>query len=107
MFGSTIVVCAEIEDPNWRWLQTSLSDTGVTFEIVRCTRRNALERIAPSGFARLRGCFEAVQTARRSGAKALVAHGPTLAAWCALFSRALGLKIPIVAHSFNFTALPS
>jgi glycosyltransferase involved in cell wall biosynthesis len=44
--------------------------------------------------------------AQRSGARALVAHGPALSAWCALFARLVGLKIPIVAHSFNFTKLP-
>jgi glycosyltransferase involved in cell wall biosynthesis len=107
MHSTTVVVCAEIQDPSWRWLETSLADTDLRFEFVRCVPRSALERTTRFNLARLRGSFEAVQVARRTGAKAVVVHGPTLAAWCGLFAHLLGLKIPIVAHSFNFTVLPS
>jgi glycosyltransferase involved in cell wall biosynthesis len=77
------------------------------FEIVRCVPRSAIERNPYLNLARLRGSLEAVRLARRTAAKALVTHGPTLAAWCALLARLLGVRIPIVAHSFNFATLPS
>jgi glycosyltransferase involved in cell wall biosynthesis len=107
MRKATLVCCSEIADPQWRWLETSLADTGLKFEFARCVPRNALEKIRRFNLARLRGSFEAVLLARRTRAKALVTHGPTLAAWCALFTRLFGLRIPIIAHSFNFTVLPS
>ena len=107
MSNTTIVCCAEIEDPRWRWLETNLADDGVRMEFARCVPKYALEKRLPFNLARLRGSFEAVQLARRTGAKALVTHGPTIAAWCALFARALRVKVPIVAHSFNFTELPT
>lgn len=106
MADATIVVCAEIPDPEWQWLQRNFSGTGLTFDIVRCVPRNALERVAPFGLARIRGSFAAVRLARRKKALAIVAHTPTVAAWCALFARALGVTIPVLAHSFNFVALP-
>jgi hypothetical protein len=34
---ATLVCCAEIGDPNWRWLETNLLDTGIKFEFARCT----------------------------------------------------------------------
>jgi glycosyltransferase involved in cell wall biosynthesis len=36
----------------------------------------------------------------------IVTHGPSLAAWCSLFARILRLRIPIIAHTFNFAELP-
>jgi glycosyltransferase involved in cell wall biosynthesis len=107
MTAARVVVCSEIADPRWRWLEPNFRDSGLKFEFAWCVPRNAVERTARVNLARLRGSFEAVRLARRSKASALVAHGPTMAVWCALFARALGLNIPILAHSFNFTALPS
>src|SRR4249919_2148388 len=107
MSDTTIICCAEIEDPGWRWLETNLAVDGVRMEFSRCVPNYALEKRLPFNLARLRGSFEAVRLARRTGAKALVTHGPTIAAWCALFARALGVKVPIIAHSFNFTELPT
>src|SRR5258708_8824298 len=106
MDKSTIVCCAEIADPSWRWLEANVAALGVKFEFARCLPKGAFVKNAYFNLARVRGSFEAVQIARRTGAKALVPHGPTLAVWCALFSRAVGLKIPILAHTFNFTTLP-
>lgn len=102
-----VVCCAEVASPAWRWVEASLADPGVRFEFARCVPRNALERSRYFSLARLRGSLEAVRLARRTGAHALVTHGATLAAWCALFARLHGLRIPILAHSFNFTTLPS
>lgn len=108
MYPVTVVVLTDFADPNWRWLETSLAGIGLRFEFVRrCIDRNFLEKIIPLNLGRLRGSLQGVQIARRTRANAVVAHGPTLAAWCALFARVLGLKIPIVAHTFNFTVLPS
>ena len=56
--------------------------------------------------ARLFGSWEAVRGAQRRKARAIAAHGPALSAWCALFARVARIKIPIIAHSFNFTTLP-
>src|SRR5262245_58439985 len=107
MNSPLIVCCAEIADPQWRWIERSFDDAGLRFEFARCTPKTALERrVRIVNLARVRGCFQAVRLARQQGAKALVAHGPTLAAWCALFAWAFRLKVPIVAHSFNFTELP-
>ena len=44
---------------------------------------------------------------KRHHARVLVTHGPTVAAWCALFARLLRIRAPIFAHTFNFTQIPS
>jgi glycosyltransferase involved in cell wall biosynthesis len=98
----------DVADSSWRWIEGPLSDTGVRFEFVRALPRNLIERhISLLNLGRLRGAFEAVRLAREKKAHAIVSHGPALAAWCAFFARVLRLKIPIVAHTFNFTELPS
>lgn len=102
----TVVCCTEIEDPRWRWIEKSLDNAGLTFEITRCTVKFNWAKRSPLNLSRIRGAFRAVRLARRGHAKVLVAQGPTLAAWCSIFARITGLKTPIVAHSFNFTALP-
>jgi glycosyltransferase involved in cell wall biosynthesis len=103
----TIVCCAESSDPSWRWIEGPLAGRGLKFEFSRCQPRYSFEQNSRFNLARLRGSWDAVRKARRSGAKALVAHGPTLAAWCALFARVLGVRSPIIAHSFNFSTLPT
>ena len=104
---ASIVCCAEIEDLRWRWIEEKLADTGLSFAFARCVSRSRFEKkIGIINFARVRGCLEAVRIARHTGTKVLVTHGPTLAAWCALFARVFRVSTPIVAHSFNFTELP-
>jgi glycosyltransferase involved in cell wall biosynthesis len=107
--SSTLVVCcADFADPEWRWLERPLSDTGIRFEFVRAVPRNTVERrVSFLNLARLRASFEAVRLAREKKADVIVTHGPALAAWCAFFARLFRLKVPIVAHSFNFTELPN
>jgi glycosyltransferase involved in cell wall biosynthesis len=103
-----VICCVDIADSNWRWIEEPLSATGIRFEFVRALPRNVIERrISLLNLARLRGSFEAVRLAREKKAHAIVSHGPALAAWCALFARVFRLKIPIIAHTFNFTELPS
>jgi glycosyltransferase involved in cell wall biosynthesis len=102
----TVVCCVEISNPEWRWVEPHFSSTDVKFEFARCPRKNFYNAGRIFNLARLLGCLEAVQTARRNRAQVLVTHGPTLAAWCALLARAFGLKTSIIAHSFNFTSLP-
>jgi len=102
------VCCSEIGDPQWRWIEQDLSDTGLNFGFVRCVPQSALEKkIRFVNLARVRGCWKAILLAKRSETKVVVAHGPTLAAWCGFFARVLMIKIPIIAHSFNFTVLPN
>ena len=102
-----MICCADFSDPGWRWIEGPLSDTGIRFEFVRAVPRNLIERrISFLNLARLRASFDGVRLARKKKAHAIVTHGPALAAWCGLFARLFGLKIPIVAHSFNFTELP-
>ena len=104
---ASLVCCAEIADTRWRWLEQNLADTGLTFDFVRCVPQSKLEKnFRYINLSRLRGAWQAIKIAKLSTTKLLVTHGPTLAAWCALLSRLLGLRIPIVAHSFNFTQLP-
>jgi glycosyltransferase involved in cell wall biosynthesis len=102
-----VVCCAAIADESWRWIESPLADTGLTFEFARCVPRHFFERRGPLNLARVRGAWEAIRLARRSDAKVIVTHGPTLAAWCAIFARVLRVPVPIVAHSFNFTTLPT
>jgi len=103
---SPIVICTEIENCEWRWIENRLGNIGIRFEFVRCASRNSIERFTRFNFARLWASFKAVQLSRRLGATAIVTHGPTLAAWCGLFSLIFRQKIPIIAHSFNFPDLP-
>ena len=103
-----VICCADFADSKWRWIEGPLSDTGIRFEFVRAVPRNLFERgITSLNLPRLRASLEAVRLARKKKADAIVTHGPALAAWCGLFARILRLKIPIVAHSFNFTELPN
>ncbi|MHB8887112.1 MAG: glycosyltransferase family 4 protein [Methylovirgula sp.] len=103
----TIVICSEIADPDWRWIESNLGDCGVTFEFVHSSPEDAHKKVRFLNFTRLRGSFEAISLAKRRGAKAVVAHGATWAAWCGVFARMLGLKVEILGHSFNFTVLPT
>jgi glycosyltransferase involved in cell wall biosynthesis len=103
-----IVCCSEISDPNWRWIERNLASDKFRFEFVGCFPGNWFERnLKILNLARLRGCFKAVQIAKREKALVLVTHGPTLAAWCGIFGLSLGLRSRLLAHSFNFTSLPS
>jgi glycosyltransferase involved in cell wall biosynthesis len=106
MASVTVVCCAEIADPNWRWVEPHFSNSEVVFKFARCPQRRIYSAFRFINLARLLGCLEAVKIAQKNGARVIVAHGPTLAAWCALFARLLRLKAPILAHSFNFTTLP-
>jgi glycosyltransferase involved in cell wall biosynthesis len=103
-----IVCCSEISDPNWRWIERSLSRDELRFEFVTCLPANWIERnFKLLNLARIRGCAQAVRTAKRGQALVLVTHGPTLAAWCGIFGALFRLKSRLLAHSFNFTRLPS
>jgi glycosyltransferase involved in cell wall biosynthesis len=103
-----IVCCSEISDPNWRWIERNLASEEFRFEFVRCLPGNWVERhFKILNLARLRGCIQAVRRAKREQALVLVTHGPTLAAWCGVFCRLFGLRSRLMAHSFNFTRLPS
>jgi glycosyltransferase involved in cell wall biosynthesis len=100
-----IVCCSEMSDPSWRWIERQMPDAH--FEFVSCFPKNRFEK----GFrflnlARFRGSIEAVRLAGKIKADVLVTHGPTLAAWCGLWSRVLGLRSLLIAYSFNFVKLP-
>jgi glycosyltransferase involved in cell wall biosynthesis len=101
----TVVCCAEISDPEWRWIEPYFSGSDVKFEFARCPPRKPLGAFL--NLSRLLGALQAVRMAEQRKAMLIVTHGPTLGAWCALLAWIFGLKIPIVAHSFNFTSLPS
>jgi glycosyltransferase involved in cell wall biosynthesis len=101
-----VICCAENTDPTWRWVESHFVDANVGFEFARCPPRRFDNIAGVLNFRRLLGCFDAVRIARRTSADVIVTHGPTLAAWCAIFARLSGLNTPIVAHSFNFTELP-
>ncbi len=103
----TVVVCAEFHDPRWRWFEPNFDERRLRFLFANCSLGSTAARKAPFNIARFRGAFQAVRLAKRFGAQALVAHGPTPAAWCGLLARIMGLRIPILAHAFNFAALPS
>jgi glycosyltransferase involved in cell wall biosynthesis len=106
MARTTVLCCAENADPEWRWVESHFVSTNVDFEFARCPARRFDKSLGILNLRRLMGCFEAVRLAQKINAQIIVAHGPTLAAWCAIFARLFHLKAPIVAHSFNFTALP-
>jgi glycosyltransferase involved in cell wall biosynthesis len=102
-----VVCCTDASDPNWRWLEGPLAGSGIRFEFARAFPRNRIERaIQFLNLPRVRGSFEAVSLARRKNAQIVVTHGPALAAWCGFFASMVRLRIPIIAHSFNFTELP-
>lgn len=103
----TVVCCAEIANESWRWIEKPLADTGLIFEFSRCIPKYFFEGRGPINLALVRGALDAVRTARRTHAKVIVAHLPTVAAWCAVFARVLRVPVPILAHAFNFTELPS
>jgi glycosyltransferase involved in cell wall biosynthesis len=99
-----VICCSEITDPRWRWIASYFAN--VNFEFIGCVPRTVRGLSAVLNAGRFFGCLEAVRLARRKQASVLVTHGPTLAAWCALFARLLGVKVAILAHSFNFVTLP-
>src|ERR1700730_1220402 len=103
-----VVCCSEITDPSWRWIERNLASDEFRFEFVGCNPGNWVERrFKILNLARLRGCFQAVRIAKREKALVLVTHCSTLAAWCGIFGLLFGLKSRLLAHSFNFTRLPS
>jgi glycosyltransferase involved in cell wall biosynthesis len=102
-----VVCCTEIVDPHWRWVEKNFDLSKIRFEFARCIPRRKLEQNKWFNLARIRGCYTAIQLARKEKGQALVTHGPTLAVWCCIFALLAGLEIPILAHAFNFTALPN
>src|ERR1700750_1782805 len=98
----TVLCCAENTDAAWRWIEPYFSSTDVHFVFARCPPLRFDQTFRVLNLRRLLGCLAAVRMARTSDARIIVTHGPTLAAWCAIFSRLLGLRVPIIAHSFNF-----
>jgi glycosyltransferase involved in cell wall biosynthesis len=98
-----ITVCSEYAAPGWRWIEDGLSDLNITFEIVGAPRP---KRYKILNFERLRLSWLAVKRAKSTSSVALVAHGPTLAAWAAFLSPVIGFKGAIIAHSFNFSEMP-
>jgi glycosyltransferase involved in cell wall biosynthesis len=103
----TIVCCSEIADPKWRWVEANFDRSKINFEFAPCVPRYKFEQNRWLNLARARGCYQAVQLATNKNAQALVTQGPTLAAWCCVFAFIARLKIPILAHAFNFTPLPN
>ena len=87
-------------------MEPYFSNGDVKFEFARCPQRRFNKVFRTFNLARLLGCLDAVRMARKNRAQILVTHGPTLAAWCAIFARIFRLKVSVIAHSFNFTALP-
>jgi glycosyltransferase involved in cell wall biosynthesis len=103
-----VVCCSEIPDPQWRWIEGRLAREEAKFEFVSCHPANWVERhVKILNLARLRGCIQAVMKAKRERALILVTHGPTIAAWCGIFGSIFGMRSRLLAHSFNFTRLPS
>ena len=109
MSNATVVVLTEVENPQWRWIEPRLADTGVNLEFVRSFPKNDFERALPASLIQMRAAFRAAKTARRIGAKAATVHGPRLAVWFGLFSNLLGVRIPVIVYRFNFgsSLLPS
>jgi glycosyltransferase involved in cell wall biosynthesis len=99
-----IVVFSDSCSPRWRWIENRLSGHDLEFEFVRCVP-NAFSR--PFNTSHLTGSIRAILLARRVGAGAVVAHGPTIAAWYGFLARILRVRIPLLAHTFNFISLPS
>jgi glycosyltransferase involved in cell wall biosynthesis len=100
----SIVCCSEIRDPTWRWVESSVSDLKAAFTFVSCPNAPGFLRI---NLGRMIGSWRAVRLARKINASVVVAHGPTLAAWCCIFASILNCReVAIFAHSFNFTTLP-
>jgi glycosyltransferase involved in cell wall biosynthesis len=103
-----VICCADIVDPNWRWLEHAFKGAALRFEFTRASPRSIAERaVGFINLSRLRSSFEAVWLAQKKKAHIIVAHGPSLTAWCALFAVLFRLRIPIVGHSFNFVQLPT
>lgn len=102
-----VICCTDNSDPSWRWLEKAFVGTGIRFAFARTSNRNKVERVVRAlNLTRIRAAFSAVSSARKKNAQMIVAHGPSLAAWCSLFARIVRLRIPIIAHSFNFAELP-
>ena len=101
----TIVCCSEAADGDWKWIAPEVDEAD--FHFVSCAPRNSLERHPLFNIARFRGSFEAVRLSKRIGADLLVAHGPTLTAWCALFGRWLTMRAKVTSFAFNFSVTPN
>jgi glycosyltransferase involved in cell wall biosynthesis len=99
-----IVVFSDSCDPLWRWIEGRLPDHDIQFEFVRCAQSRFGLTL---NLSRLAGAVRAALLARRSGARAVVAHGPAIAAWYGLVAWMLRIRIPLLAHTFNFITLPS
>ena len=97
-----MIVCTEVENRQWRWIEPLIADTSVNLDFVRCYAKNSFERKLPFNLIELRGGLQAALKAWRTGAKAVVVHGPRLAAWFGLFAYVLSVKVPVIVYRFNF-----
>jgi glycosyltransferase involved in cell wall biosynthesis len=99
-----VVVLSDDCDPRYRWIEHCLPGHDIELQFVRCAA-SAITR--PFNPAYLLGALRAALLARRIGASAVVAHGPTIAAWYGLVARLLRVRAPLLAHTFNFITFPS
>lgn len=99
-----IVVFSDNCDPRYRWIENSLP-RDYEIEFVRCRAAGAIARLFH--ISQLADAVRAAILVRRSGAHAVVAHGPINAAWYGLVARILRVDRPLLAHTFNFISLPS
>lgn len=67
MESVTVVCCAEIADPNWRWVEPYFPTSDVMFKFARCPQRRVYSAFSFLNLARLLGCLEAVKIAQRAG----------------------------------------
>jgi glycosyltransferase involved in cell wall biosynthesis len=100
----TIVCCSETADKDWTWIASEVSEA--KFHFVSCFPRHWIERRGFFNLSRFRGAIEAVRLSKHVDADLLVAHGPALTAWCAIFSRFLRTPPILVSYAFNFAAMP-
>ena len=104
MEKARIIVFSGDCHPDYRWIEHCLSGHNIELHFVRCAPSAITRPFNPSY---LMGAIRAVLLARRVGASAVVAHGPTIAAWYGFVARVLRVRVPLLAHTFNFTNFPS
>lgn len=102
-----LICCSNVMDPNWHWLEHRFADKSLKWQFYHTIPQNFIEKkLRRPDLKYPRAAWEAVLAAKKVSQGVLITHGPIISFYTALFSKLIGNRLPQIAYTFNFTALP-
>lgn len=102
-----LICCSNVLDPAWHWLEHCFANDQLKWQFYHIIPQNYMEqKLRHPDLRYPRAAWEAVRAVKKVSKGAVITHGPIISFYTALFSKLLGNKLPQIAYTFNFTALP-